>query len=530
MTDSDNTYDGLLDEVRALRRELARRHDSDPDSETRYRSVVDNVVDGIITIDENGLIESFNPAAARIFGYEPKEVLGRNVSMLMPAPYKEEHDGYIERYKSTRKPRIIGIGRQVTGRRKDGSEFPMELSVGEFTDEGVRRFTGVVRDITERKHLEEQLLQAQKMESVGQLAGGVAHDFNNQLGIILFDVDMLLAAVDDAPVRDDLQRIRKTVLRAADLTRQLLVFSRRQRMEPQALDLNEHLRDLCKMMTRLLGEDVQPELELAETSCIIEADPGNLDQVLINLCLNARDAMPRGGALLVSTESVTVGEQECRIMGKGTPGRYVRLTVSDSGTGMAEDVRRRVFEPFFTTKETGKGTGLGLAVVYGIVEGHGGWITVESEPGTGSRFQIYLPRVGGAVEDVDHPEEPDTEKGDGERILLLEDDDDLRGRLVAILTQARYAVTPCSDLAAAQREYAPGTFDLLLSDVILPDGRGSDFCFEVQAQEPSLPIIILTGHTDGQVDWDQVQERGIAVLHKPIGMAELLEQVRGRLS
>ncbi len=532
MSEDQRPSDELLEEVRALRLELAQRRDVEGSQreDTRYRAVVDNVIDGIITIDESGRIESFNPAAARIFGYTPDEVLGQNVGMLMPAPHSVDHQGYIEGYLKSGEANIIGVGREVTGRRRDGSEFPMDLSVGEFLEAGRRRFTGVMRDITERKHLEDQLLQAQKMETVGQLAGGVAHDFNNQLGIILFDVDMLLSAVEEPPVREDLQKIRKTVLRAADLTRQLLVFSRRQRMEPQALDLNEHLRELRKMMARLLGEDVEILLELADGQCTIEADPGKLDQVLINLCVNARDAMPDGGALHIITENVRVDEEDCRKLGRGTPGRYCRLSVVDDGTGMEEAVRARVFEPFFTTKDTGKGTGLGLAVVYGIIEGHGGWITVDSEPGSGSHFRILLPRHGASPETaVEEDTQEDGRVGHGERILLIEDEPDLRDRMVRILTRTRYTVTACHDLATADREYRPGAFDLVLSDVVLPDGRGPDFCFRLLDTEPELRLIILTGYTDGRVDWDEAHNRGCPVLRKPIGVADLLAHVRTQL-
>ena len=520
----------LLQEVRALRRELAQRRDGIQEENTRYRAVVDNVVDGIITIDEAGRIESFNPSAARIFGYAANEVIGNNVSMLMPSPYHEGHDDYLAQYRKTGEAKVIGVGREVTGRRRDGSTFPMDLSVGEFVEDGRRRFTGVVRDITKRKQLEEQLLQAQKMESVGQLAGGVAHDFNNQLGIILFDVDMLLGNVDEPEIREDLQKVRKTVLRAADLTRQLLVFSRRQRMKPQALDLNEHLHELRKMMARLLGEDVEIRLELADAQCTIEADPGNLDQVLINLCVNARDAMPDGGILRIATENVLISEEDCRRTGRGAPGHFCRLSVADDGNGMDEAVRARIFEPFFTTKEMGKGTGLGLAVVYGIIEGHEGWLAVDSEPGQGTRFQIYLPRHGKGPDEVKEEGIPeDGESGNGERILLIEDDPDLRDRMTRILQKNHYAVSPCQDLATAAREYQKGAFDLILSDVVLPDGRGPDFCFPLLDDEPALRLIILTGYTDGRVDWEEVRRRGCPVLRKPIGIADLLEHVQAQL-
>jgi PAS domain S-box-containing protein len=525
--------DELLDELRSLRHELAQLRQGEGDAggdEVRYRAVVDNVIDGIITIDAQGVIESFNPAAERIFGYTPEDVIGHNVRMLMPAPYHDEHDAHLDHYHKTGEAQIIGIGREVTGRRKDGSEFPMDLAVGEFVEAGHTRFTGVLRDITRRKQLEEQLLQAQKMESVGQLAGGVAHDFNNQLGIILFDVDMLLAAVDDEATQGDLQKIRKTVLRAADLTRQLLVFSRRQRMEPQALDLNQHLGELRKMMTRLLGEDVDIRLELTDDPCTIEADPGNLDQVLINLCVNARDAMPEGGILRISTDSVLIDETYAREHSRGVPGRYCRLTVADEGHGMEENVKARVFEPFFTTKDTGKGTGLGLSVVYGIIETHKGWITVDSKPDLGTRFQIFLPTIGDAPDtSPDHLTAVSTEQGHNEAILVIEDNSELRQRLVRILTTSGYLVSECADLASARRVFEQGAFDLVLSDVVLPDGRGPDFCLELLDTHPELHVILLTGYSDGRGDSERLQQAGCPVLRKPVGVTELLEQVRRTL-
>jgi PAS domain S-box-containing protein len=522
--------DELLDELRALRRELAQlQHGEGDDDEVRYRAVVDNVIDGIITIDDRGVIKSFNPAAESIFGYAPEDIIGHNVNVLMPAPYCDEHDDYLDRYRKTGEARIVGIGREVTGRRKDGSEFPMDLSVGEFVAAGCTRFTGVMRDITRRKQLEEQLLQAQKMESVGQLAGGIAHDFNNQLGIILFDVDMLLAATEDEATRGDLQKIRKTVLRAADLTRQLLVFSRRQRMEPQILDLNQHLGELRKMMTRLLGEDIDIRLELTDDPCTIEADPGNLDQVLINLCVNARDAMPEGGILRISTDSVLVDETYAREHSH-VPGRYCRLTVADEGHGMEESVRARVFEPFFTTKDTGKGTGLGLSVVYGIIETHKGWITVDSKPDLGTRFQIFLPAIGDAPDaDPDRQPAVSTEQGRGEAILLIEDNLELRQRLVHILTTSGHRVSECADLTSARKVFGQGAFDMVLSDVVLPDGRGSDFCLDLLDAHPELHVILLTGYSDGRGDSDRLEQAGCPVLRKPVGVTELLEQVRRTL-
>jgi PAS domain S-box-containing protein len=286
------------------------------------KSALENVVNGIITIDERGHIESFNAAAEKIFGYMADEVTGQNINCLMPAPYHEEHDSYLHNYLTTGNAKIIGIGREVTGQHKNGTTFPLDLAVSEFSQGNKRMFTGIVRDITERKQLEAQLVQAQKMESVGQLAGGVAHDFNNQLGIVLFDLDMMLA------VREDLLKIRKVILRAANLTRQLLLFSRRQQIERQPLDLNGQTHELQKMLERLLGERIIEEMDLEKNLWTINADPGNMDQVVLNLTINSRDAMPEGGSLRLATCNVMVDEVYCRQHSQARPGRFVRLEVS----------------------------------------------------------------------------------------------------------------------------------------------------------------------------------------------------------
>ena len=314
MQDEKKTKKQLVEELQVLRAELQQRDEQQQSdgADLRYQSALENVVDGIITIDERGRIESFNRAAERIFGYVANEIVGRNINSLMPAPYHEEHDHYLHNYLATGNAKIIGIGREVTGQRKDGTTFPLDLAVSEFSQGDKRMFTGIVRDITERKQLEAQLVQAQKMESVGQLAGGIAHDFNNQLGIVLFDLDMMLAVREEEELREDLLKIRKVVLRAANLTRQLLLFSRRQQIERQPLDLNGQVHELQKMLDRLLGEHIAVEMNLDEGLWTIDADPGNIDQVVLNLAINSRDAMPEGGCLRLTTSNVEIDEAYCR--------------------------------------------------------------------------------------------------------------------------------------------------------------------------------------------------------------------------
>ena len=386
--------------IRELRRRVAELEALEADhkqaekalreSEQRFRSVVDNVIYGIVTISEQGIVESFNQTAEQLFGYTAAEVIGQNLSMLMTEPHRLEHD-----YLKTGEKKIIDTGRETIGRHKNGTTFPMELALSEFHLGGCRLFTGIIRDITERRHLEAQLLQAQKMESIGQLAGGMAHDFNNQLGIILFDLELLLASPlpADAPLRDDLNKIRKVVVRSADLTRQLLLFSRRQPMSMQSISLNHQVEDLQRMLERLLGEPITVDLDLDRELWVVSADTSNMAQVVTNLAINARDAMPQGGVLRMETKNIMVDQAYCRKFPQARPGPFVRLAVSDTGEGMDEGTRAHLFEPFFTTKEAGKGTGLGLAVVYGIVQAHEGWISVESQPDQGTRFEIYLPAL-----------------------------------------------------------------------------------------------------------------------------------------
>lgn len=499
------------------------------ESEEQLRSVVNNVIDGIITIDEEARIQSFNKSAQEIFGYAEDEVVGQNVNLLMPEPYHQEHDGYITNYLKTNERKIIGIGREVIGRRKNGEVFPIDLAICEFWVKDKRCFTGIIRDITDRKHLEEQLIQAQKLESVGRLAGGIAHDFNNQLGIILFDVDMILEDLTEQdPLHEDLLKVRKVLLRSAGLTRQLLLFSRQQPMEMQPLYLNHQLGELQKMLNRLLGEDISVHVDLSEDLATVRADGGNLDQVMINLAINARDAMPTGGELTIQTQNAVIDTAYCKRHPQARPGPYVRICVSDTGTGMDEEVVKQIFEPFFTTKAVGKGTGLGLSVVYGIVQAHDGWITVESQPGKGAVFEIYLPALV-AVKGrnfLDSPLYESLEKTDQqERILLVEDEVELRERLESLLIKQGYLVIACGTVTEGRDAFAAKEheFDLVISDAVLPDGRGLELISDFLDEKSELPVLMITGYLE---EWDrQEQNMNLPLLQKPFAVADLLEKV-----
>ena len=495
------------------------------------RAIIDAAVDGIVTIDERGLIESANPAAERLFGYTAAELVGNNVKVLMPAPYREEHDGYIASYLATGHRKIIGIGREVIALRKDGSTFPIDLGVAEVHQGGRRFFMGTIKDLTARKQLEEQLLHAQKMEAVGRLAGGVAHDFNNLLASITGYSELLVDRLDDTGLRHAAQQIRRSAERGAALTRQLLAFSRRQELATELVDLNAVLLDLQDMRARLLGERVELVYRLGEGLSPLLADRGQLHQVLLNLVVNARDALGDGGRIVISTDNIDLDDELLRHGGAVGAGRWVRLSVADDGCGMTEEVRQRVFEPFFTTKEPGKGTGLGLSTVYGIVQQSGGGVLLDSEPGVGTTFEVYLPRAEGYV---DRPAAPDADAAPGggsETVLLVEDDETFRELLHHLLAGAGYRVLVAADgrEALALGEAPGAAIDLLVSDLVMPGVKGSELARRLAERHPQLRVVLMSGYSELEEGASAAEGLGALFLQKPFSTRELLRTVRSLL-
>ncbi len=757
------------------------------DAEERLRSVVNHVVDGIISTDENGMVTTFNPAAERIFGCTAQEIIGRNIKQLMPEPYHSQHDDYIANYLRTGQAKILGIGREVVGRRKDGSTFPMDLAISEFRLGQGRGFTGIVRDIaerkqaedllrrerefirlvldtdpnlifvkdaagrfvlvnkaladlygttpqalvgrtagedvaaprelddyrrveqevlrtrravtlgesntrpdgrvywfhtvkaplvlpdgtahvlgiaadvteqkraeeamrqaqqrlrdvvasspavlftlaldgeriqgiswisdnlqemlgytaeealgpdwwlanihpedrdrliahtreqlftrgrtaheyrfrrqngqyrwtrveirlirddgggrlpaavgswsdvTERKQIEEQLRQAQKMEAIGQLAGGVAHDFNNLLTIINGYSDIVQTQLPaDSPVRASVREIGQAGERAASLTRQLLAFSRKQVLEPKVLNLNAIVTDTTKMLQRLIGEDVDLDAILGPGLGRVRADPGQIEQVLINLAVNARDAMPKGGKLTIETANVELDETYAQAHADVRPGRYVLLAMTDTGCGMDEATKARIFEPFFTTKGPGKGTGLGLAMVYGVVKQSEGHLAVYSEPEHGTTFKIYLP----VIEKI--PSSGKSQPGlklaqqGNETILLAEDEPAVRVLTRHVLQMHGYTVLEASQGENALRiaEACKDTIHLLVTDVVMPVMSGRQLAERLTAVRPGVKVLYLSGYTDDAVVRHGVLEAEAAFLQKPFTPAGLAQKVR----
>jgi PAS domain S-box-containing protein len=502
-------------------RDLSQSEDAREDREVRLRAILDSTVDAIVTIDESGAIQSFNRAAERLFGYSEREVTGRNVSILMPAPFRDEHDRYLASYARTGQAKIIGIGREVEGLRKDGSAFPIHLSVGEARLGGRRLFTGIIHDLTARQRLKDQLGQAQRMEAIGRLAGGVAHDFNNVLLTILARTEVLLRPRRKHPVREQALEIRKAARRAAALTRQLLAVSRRQVLSPRVVDLNAVLRDTAKMLRRLLGEDIRFRMDLAGDLGPVRVDPDQLVQVVLNLVVNARDAMPQGGELVVQSRNASAEEATLP-----SGGEAVLLAVRDTGIGMDDETRSRIFEPYFTTKGD-RGTGLGLSTVYGIVRQSGGDIRVESRKGEGSAFEIYFPRAQGRPQGA--PEKTSARaaaRDRGGHVLLVEDDSAARRALDEFLRDDGYDVIVAASGAEALRMCeGSAPIDLVVTDFVMPGMRGPELVERLRQARPGLRAIFMSGYAS-----ENLPESGDAArslfLQKPFDVDDLLERAR----
>ena len=491
------------------------------------KSVMGSVSDAIVTIDTAGTVTSVNPATERMFDYAEAELLGRNVNALMPEPDRGRHDGYLTNYLTTGIAKVIGIGREVEARRKDGKTFPVELTVTEFRLDGERRFTGVLRDISARRRLEEQFRQSQKMEAVGRLAGGIAHDFNNLLTVINGYGDLLLlepGARDDK--RDKLVAIRDAGERAAALTSQLLAFSRKTIIAPKAFDLRDTVAHADRLLRRLIGEDILLTVTTHPAVCRVFADPNQIDQVLLNIAVNARDAMPKGGRLTLEVRPVAIGASAGPTDGPRA-GRYIELSVSDTGCGMSDEVRANIFEPFFTTKGPGKGTGLGLATVYGIVQQAGGHIAVESAVGRGTTFRVWLPAVAAAAAGGPVAPPPVAPRGT-ETVLLVEDDDAVRTFSALALEGQGYRVLVAESgptalpVLSAQRD----AVRLLVTDVVMPEMSGRELADAACALVPGLKVLFVSGYTDDAVVRHGVRDATDAFLQKPFTPLGLARKVR----
>ncbi|MGI2030902.1 PAS domain S-box protein [Rhizobium panacihumi] len=508
-----------------IREDLAAR-------EAHFRSILQTVPEAMVVIDELGIITSFSSAAEDLFGYQASEVEGRNVSMLMPNPDRENHDRYIGKYLATGHRRIIGIGRVVKGLRKDGTTFPMELAVGEALSNGKRVFTGFVRDLTSRHKIEEELRQAQKMEAIGQLTGGLAHDFNNLLTIISGNLEIAEAKVTDPKVQVLLREAQGATDDGAKLTGQLLAFGRKQPLNPKLTDLGQMIASFSELIRRTIGDRI--ELRTVVTGGANEAlvDGPQLQNVLLNLTLNARDAMPEGGELSIEVSRVYLDQDYAQMYPEMRAGEYVLIAVTDTGMGMSEDVKVRAFEPFFTTKHGGGGTGLGLSMVYGFVRQSGGHIQLESELGQGTSLRLFLPSVtrqSMALEDSSATIDQPAIAAGHEPVLVVEDDARVRRIAVARLETAGYTVHQAGGGVEALEILGNNPeIVLLFTDVAMPGMSGDKLAQEVRKRRPDIKVLFTSGFAEPDVALRQFAEHS-AWLKKPYTARDLAAQMRALL-
>jgi PAS domain S-box-containing protein len=518
-------------------------------------ALLDAAPDAIIVVDRAGTIILVNAQVERLFGYTRDELLGTNVDRLIPDDLREVHPRHRATYAAAPTLRPMGAGLQLSARRKDGSQFPADISLSSITtDEGLF-FVAACRDVTERRaadeererlrvlaergRLEEQLQSSQRLESLGQLAGGVAHDFNNLLAVIsnfaAFAVGELRSVEEGdqrlVSVRRDVEQIQLAAQRATTLTHQLLMFGRRDVIRPRVLLINDVIRELEPMLRRTIGEHIELisylDLDLDRTI----ADRGQIEQVLVNLAVNARDAMPGGGKLTVETSNVDVDGQHPAAAGGLAPGHFVRLRISDTGEGMPADVKQRAFEPFFTTKPRGEGSGLGLATVYGIVTQSSGWCGLYSEQGVGTAVTILLPSTSRAIDTEDPTPTTDPVGDTHERVLLVEDEPALREITARILSRNGFVVVEAAEAAEALRHVEEGApFDLLLTDVIMPGMLGRELAARCVAHQPDLAVLFMSGYAQPLLTSQGRLDPDVALVEKPFSESVLLARVRALMA
>jgi PAS domain S-box-containing protein len=515
--------------------ELERINKGLKESEEKYRDLIENANDAVLVFDVDGNITFANPKFTEMTGYSLSEAKGMHFSRLIhPGDLEMCSEYFRKRQAGEKVPRNYEF-RIVTN---SGEILQVDNNVSTIRKEG--RIVGILkimRDVSERKRVEDekrrieaQLLQSQKMEAIGTLAGGVAHDFNNMLTTIQGYTELAMTTLDEAdPVYQNLKQVHHAAIRAADLTRQLLLFSRKQPMELVPLNINRTIDNLLKMLKRLIGEDIAIHTDLETGIWTIRADGGKIEQVLMNLAVNARDAMPDGGKITFKTENVWIGRDYCSDYPLARPGKFVCLTVQDTGIGMDEEMCKHIFEPFFTTKEATGGTGLGLAVVYGIIKQHEGWINVYSSPGQGSTFKIYIPAIASKAEEKKELKESlDEFRGSGERILLVEDEEIIRKLTRMVLVDKGYEVfvAGSANEAISVFERENGEFHLVFCDVVLPDRSGLRLVDELLGRRPSLKVLLSSGYTNHKSQWPIIREKKFSYLQKPYALTELLRAVR----
>ncbi|MBR9885493.1 MAG: PAS domain S-box protein [Oceanospirillales bacterium] len=556
-----------LDTIARLERELADAREA----EGRYRRLLEAAPDAVVVVDKRGQIVLVNAQVVTLFGYQKAELIGQPIELLVPDRARGRHEEHRDHFLSNHAVRPMGSGLDLAARRKDGSEIPVEISLSPLeTDEGVL-VSAAIRDISERRaaqqalrrakdeletrvrertselelanialqgemadrqEAEEALHQAQKMEAVGQLTGGVAHDFNNLLTIINGNLQILAGHCrDDELAQELISAALKAGRRGAELNRTLLAFSRRQRLQPALIDLSELAEGMVSMLRRTLGESIEIQVSVPPRLPKALADPSQLEVALLNLAVNARDAMPKGGRLLIETAKVHLDEHSAALEGDVAPGPYVVLSVSDNGTGIPADLLSRVFEPFFTTKETGKGSGLGLAMVYGFAKQSGGHVKAHSVEGQGTTIKLFLPQAAEGGEVVMSEKAANDSCTGHERILVVEDEKEVRALAVRVLRSLGYEVLEAADgPAALELLDRDPEIDMLFTDVVLPGGmHGPDIAQAARKLRPDLPVLYTSGYTGNAIQQLEALSQEVRLIAKPYAIEDLAEQIRSVL-
>ena len=500
------------------------------ESEMNYRLLADNTLDAIWTMDFDWVFTYVNPASFALSGYTPEEWMG---SRLQDHCDQVNFDWITQNFaeEMAKGPASNGVLFEAKMLKKNGESFPVEIRCNYFQNENgqLTGLQGTTRDITERKMLEAQLIQAQKMESVGRLAGGVAHDFNNMLCVILGHVELAMQQMDQThPLYKDLIEIQKAAERSASLTRQLLGFARKQTVCPRILDLNETIDGMLIMLRRLIGENILLQWLPDEALWMVNVDPSQIDQILANLCINARDAIQGGGKVIIETKNCRLDQDYCLNHPGFVPGEYVLLTVSDDGCGMDKETISHLFEPFFTTKEIGRGTGLGLATIYGIVKQNNGFINVYSEPGQGSVFHVYLPKYRGKIEEITKSSQAVSLAHANETILLVEDEPAILKMITTMLQQLEYKVLAAGAPEEAVRLASECTdkIDLLMTDVIMPEMNGRELADTLAAHYPKMKRLFMSGYTADVIVHHGVLDDGVHFIQKPFSKENLSFSLR----
>ncbi|TMM51202.1 PAS domain S-box protein [Sulfitobacter sabulilitoris] len=507
---------------------------------TVLTAVFDAAADAILVSDAQGNTTRANAAALAMFGYTEDELIGRNVSMLMPRALADLHDAFMHHHLTTGERRIIGSGREVEGWRKNGTAFPLHLSVGRATVDDQPVFVAILHDLSRRAAAEEALSRSQRLDAIGQMTGGVAHDFNNLLTVIIGSLELLRMRLKDEGARDLARDALEAAELGADLTSRLLVFASNSELRPRQVDLNRICAASLSILTRALGSMIRIETRFDDTIALVSVDPMQLQTSIMNIVLNARDAMPSGGVLRFETQVIDIDDDYISQETNVAMGRYVRLTIGDTGHGMPLEARRRAFEPFFTTKAVGKGTGLGLSMVYGFVKQSGGYITLYSEPDQGTSFGLYFPALSGSVghrTGAAAALAADLPRGAGERVLVVEDNAQLRRltrqRLLDLGYVPQQAETADAALVALRTQ--GGQFDLLFSDLVMPGSmNGYELALRVRAHYPHIKILLTSGYSEDimrqHASGRDVPLSHFDVIRKPYSQSDLAHKLQALFS